>query len=370
MVVGNVAGQHLRLRKGFHRGTAVLAAMAVTALAGACSSTSSTSSASTAGGSSSGGSGATLSIAIAGASSGNAPLYIAQQEGYFKQHGVTVNIINAGSAAFTEAAAGKVDMSMTGTTAGLAPVIQGRQTSTIYTWGVGPDVSGVVVKKGSPIKSLDDLSGKTVSSEGSSGSSFGSTQALSNYVKQQTGKGFTIVPLATLPDQADEVISGRTVAAVGLTSIWGPYVQAGKLDLLVNPAQSAQAKTIFGDDLVNLSIWGLPSKLASERPAITDFMAGMLEANKFIDSHTDQQVAQVMAGSPLLTGNSVAGLAYAFSLDRPFVDSTQGKITEQAWQDSLKQFATWGLGLSPGNPDLSYSKAVDMSYLDAAAAGN
>jgi ABC-type nitrate/sulfonate/bicarbonate transport system substrate-binding protein len=359
-----MAGQHPRTR--FKRANAAAAAIVALVFAAACGSSSSGS-----GGGASSSSQAslgTLSIAIAGASSGNAPLYIAQQNGYFKQHGVTVDIINAGSAAFTEAASGKVDMSMTGTTAGLAPIIQGRQTSTIYTWGVGPDVAGVVVKKGSPIKSLADLAGKTVSSEGSSGSSYGTTKALSDYVQEQTGKGFTIIPLATLPDQADQVIAGRTTAAVGLASIWAPYVLAGQLELLVNPGTSPQAKEIFGDDLINLSIWGLPSKLAANRAAVTAFLAGMLEANKFIDSHTNAQVAQVMATSPLLAGNTVAALTYAFSLDRPFVDRTQGKITEQAWNDSLKQFATWGLGISSSNPDLSYAKAVDMSYLDAAAA--
>jgi NitT/TauT family transport system substrate-binding protein len=342
-------------------------AAAVVLLASACGG-------STSSGSGSGGTGkaslGTLSITIAGVSTGNAPLYLAQENGYFAKRGLTVNIINAGSAAFTEAAAGKVDMSMTGTTAGLAPIIQGRQTVMIYAWGVGPDVAGVVVSANSPYKSLTDLAGKKVSSEGTSGSSYGTTQALSKYVQQQTGKGFQTVSLSTLPAQADEVISGRTAAAVGIASIWAPFITAHKLKLLVNPGASAEAKTIFGSDLVNLSIWGLPAHLQQKKAAVTAFMGAMMEANTFINTHNDQQVATAMAKSPILTGNSVTQLTYAFSLDRPFVDSTNGQISQAAWSHSLQEFAGWGLGIDPSNPALGYAKAVDMSYLDAASANS
>jgi NitT/TauT family transport system substrate-binding protein len=365
-----MAGQHVRnVRRGAARGLRIVAGVAsVVLLAAACGGGGDS-------GSSAGGSGGpaslgTLSITIAGASSGNAPLYLAQQNGYFAKRGLTVNIINAGSAAFTEAASGKVDMSMTGTTAGLAPIVQGRQTTMIYAWGVGPDVAGVVVAPKSRYKSLTDLSGQRVSSEGSSGSSYGTTQALSKYVQQKTGKGFQTVALSTLPAQADEVISGRTAAAVGIASIWAPFVEAGKLRLLVDPGKSAEAKSIFGDDLVNLAIWGLPAHLQEKKAAVTAFMGGMLEANAYINGHTDQQVATVLARSPILRGNSVVQLTSAFSLDRPFVDVTNGQISQAAWRHSLQEFATWGLGIDPSNPGLAYAKAVDMSYLKAASANS
>jgi ABC-type nitrate/sulfonate/bicarbonate transport system substrate-binding protein len=365
-----MVGHHVRTAAG--RSLRIVAGVAsVVLLAAACSGGDSGGG----GGSSAGGSGGpaslgTLSITIAGTSTGNAPLYIAQENGYFAKRGLTVNIINAGSAAFTEAAAGKVDMSMTGTTAGLAPIVQGRQTTMIYAWGVGPDVAGVVVAPNSRYKSLTDLAGQRVSSEGSSGSSYGTTQALSKYVQQKTGKGFQTVALSTLPAQADEVISGRTAAAVGIASIWAPFVAAGKLRLLVDPGKSAEAKTIFGSDLVNLAIWGLPDHLQQKKAAVTAFMGGMLQANAYINGHDDQQVATVLARSPILRGNSVTGLASAFSLDRPFVDSTNGQISRVAWQHSLQEFATWGLGVDPGNPSMGYAKAVDMSYLQAASANS
>jgi NitT/TauT family transport system substrate-binding protein len=370
-MVVDVAGRYIRATSMRRLTVTLTTAASVLLLASACGSSGSSSTGSSGTGSSGGKSTSSLgslSITIAGASTGNAPLYVAEVNGYFKDRGLTVNVTNAGSAAFTEAAAGKVDMSMTGTTAGLAPIVQGRQTVMIYSWGVGPDVAGVVVAANSPIQSLTGLAGKTVSSEGTSGSSFGTAQALSNYVKQKTGKGFQLVSDATLPAQADEVISGRVTAAVGLASIWAPYILAGKLKLLVNPATSTEVQTIFGSSLVNLSIWGLPSLLAQKKAAVTAFMGGLLEANKFIDSHTDAQVAAVMVKSPLLTGDNVKQLTYGFSLDRPFVDKTQGQITQSGWNSSLKTFAGWGLGLDPSNPNLAYSKAVDMSYLDAASA--
>nr|SBO93049.1 putative extracellular solute-binding protein [Nonomuraea gerenzanensis] len=96
----------------------------------------------------------------------SASLFIAEKRGFFKEEGLTVKteIIQAPTAVMPKIVNGSMDAFMTSYVVLMTINDSGAAKLKLFqhTMGGAPNVSGVVVAKGSPIKSVTDLKGKTV----------------------------------------------------------------------------------------------------------------------------------------------------------------------------------------------------------------
>ncbi|MCP2361214.1 NitT/TauT family transport system substrate-binding protein [Nonomuraea thailandensis] len=96
----------------------------------------------------------------------SASLFIAEKRGFFKEEGLTVKteIIQAPTAVMPKIVNGSMDAFMTSYVVLMTINDSGAAKLKLFqhTMGGAPNVSGVVVAKGSPIKAVADLKGKTV----------------------------------------------------------------------------------------------------------------------------------------------------------------------------------------------------------------
>lgn len=348
--------------------SAVAATVIGLAACGSSSSSPAASSSTAQGSTSSPASVAPLTVALGAVSAEAAAVYIAQVEGYFTQQKVNVTVeLQPGAEAGTDTIAGRADIAFTGAPSALAPAVQGKQTQFIFSTITGPGNASILVGTNSKYDSLKSLSGQQVSTQGVSGASWGETQALSKYNASHGGSAFDIVPLGTSDLQADAVIAGRNAAAGGGPDLFGAQIAAGKMKVLVGP-DSSIIKSLFPSDLLASGLWGLASDIAAKSTSVTRFLTALLMANNYIDSHSISQVAAVMAKDPLYSGYSLDAVQTAVSLERPFLTPTDGAISQQAWQDSLKTYADWGLGINLSSPALEYSAIVNSQLLATAKA--
>jgi ABC-type nitrate/sulfonate/bicarbonate transport system substrate-binding protein len=369
---------HARAIRRFIPVLAVATLAAVTACSSSSSggsTTSAGSSASSAGSSASGGSGTasvgSLSVGVPGVSTISAVLYVAQEQGLYQQHHVTVNLVNAGATAGTQVAAGQLNVTQLGTTGAFAPTASGRQTSIIY-WLAGNATAGVAVRTGSPLKpaatalqTLMELSGKRVAVQGTATSSSGNAAAFSKYIVAHGGKPLQIVNLPTVDAISAQLLSGQVDAEVGLPDYVAPAIAAGKARILVN-ASDPSIIQLGGGSVVAVSLWGLKSQLQSEQPAVTAFLAAIRQAQAWMASHSVSDIAAVLAKTSAFADFTTVAMEGTLKFDVPFNAPQGGYVDSASWSRSLKSFANWGLTQNLSSPEFSYAQAVDMSYWNAA----
>jgi hypothetical protein len=110
--------------------------------------------------------------------------------------------------------------------------------------------------------------------------------------------------------------------------------------------------------------------LQSKKAAVTDFIAGMRAADRWMQTHK-------LASMTTVLHNGVTG----FQQEDPTLISTslqstlpvwnykhEGYITQAEWTASLSTWSGWGLGLNLTDSLYNYKHRVDMSYWNAATA--
>ncbi len=307
----------------------------------------------------------TLTVGIPGPGPAYLDVDLAQALGYYQKARVNVNISDAGVVVVTQAAAGQLDLALSGTTALLAPNNEGHHTVDVYAWAIGNPVAAVAVASNSPYHTLMDLSGQKMLVQGVGTSSYGTAAYFSHYIVTHGGKPLDLVSVTSESAINNEVIAGVGAATVGPVSYYESEIQAGKMRLLVDPT-SASTRKIFGG-VVGNSIWGLASKVNQNKVAVERFLAAVRAADQYVHTHTAAQVATALAKSPFEAGYSISSNTAAVQSFEAFAAPTLGYISKSAWDLSLNEWKLYGLGLNLSSPLFSYSNAVDMAPLNAAA---
>ncbi|MEM1505453.1 aliphatic sulfonate ABC transporter substrate-binding protein [Domibacillus sp. 8LH] len=156
------------------------------------------------------------------------PIWIAKEKGWFeeafKEEGVKVNWIEfqSGPPQFEGLAAGKLDFSQVGN----SPVISGQAAGVpfkeIAITEEGRKGNSIIVKKGSPIKSIEDLKGKKVAvAKGSGGFDF-----LHKALKYAGVSPDDVEMIQLQPDEAMPAFENGSVDA---WAIWEPFVSLQSL---------------------------------------------------------------------------------------------------------------------------------------------
>jgi ABC-type nitrate/sulfonate/bicarbonate transport system substrate-binding protein len=295
-------------------------------------------------------------------------LWVALAKGYFTKAGVNVKVEVQGATATTNAAAGHTDIVQSGVTASFAPTAAGHAQKIIYEVSPGLSTTGIVVAANSPIKSIMDMSGKSVTVLGVGTSTYGAATAYSNYIVKHGGKPLKIIAASQSSQQTSDVVSGEADGSVGLLDIFAPAITAGKIRILVNPS-SALARSLFPSTVVNIGYWGLASNLASNKQATTAFVAGLRQADTWLRHATPAQIAATLKQTQFFDQYSVQQIEAMLPYDIPFFSTTDGFISQANWSASLKEFGTWGISnIDLTSPMFSYGSIVDMSYWQSASA--
>jgi len=307
---------------------------------------------------------ATVNVALGAVSPEAATLFIAEVNGYFDEQNVKVNVEVNGPQATTLTVAGRADIAFTGATSALAAGIQ-KQTQYVYATIVGPGNASILVSPTSGINTLADLSGKTVSSQGVSGASWGEAHAFADYLKSKGIAPFEVVPLGSSQLQADAVISGRNAGASGGPDLFGTQISTGKLKVLVGP-ESPETKELFPADLIASGFWGSADQIKKNSEGITRFLAALLKANQYLETHPLDEIVNVMLKAPQYQGYTFEAVKTALGFEMDFIHETGGQISPEAWEHSLAAYQKWSLGIDLDHPAVQYESVVNNELLAAA----
>lgn len=206
-----------------------------------------------------------------------APLFIAQEEGFFEEEGldVTIETIAGGAVGVTQLVSGELDFSSATWANVLTAVSQGLELQVVRegTDSSKEGINGIIVQEGSGIESVEDLRGKTVS-----------VNTLQSATELQVRDCFDSAGLGPddyelvevpFPEVGAAVSQGRIAAGL----VPEPFVTIGKEQGLV----SILAPSVCNDDQENSPLinWVTSTRFAEENPeAVAAFVRAMDKATE------------------------------------------------------------------------------------------
>lgn len=324
------------------------------------------------GASEAGGSTNSLRVATSSASTITTELYLANDLGFAKKYGVTLDITNAGALGPTQAVAGKVDLAQFGASAPLSPAAQGRPMSIVY--AVANSVTrGITVSTKSSITPgttehvLMQLSGKRLVTQGTAGSGYGNATMVSDWIVAHGGKKPTIVSVDAADGISAQLISGQADAAVMLPDYVAGGLAAGKLKMIV-PNTDPVMTRITGGDYPAVTLFGLAGNVKKKATAVTALIAALRDAHEYVTTHSVDTIAAILAKDPAFQGQSAASVKLTLQYDPPFLSPDNGYISSAAWTQTLSAMKNWGTGFDLTKATFDYAHLVDMGYWNKATA--
>jgi NitT/TauT family transport system substrate-binding protein len=211
------------------------------------------------------------------------PLQVGIEAGIFKQHGIDVQVIDFGGGPREQQAlvAGSIDIAI-GSGPELALEVKGTPEIAVAAMADAPYSVLLAVLKDSPIKTAEDLKGKTVSVSSKGSLTYWLAQELSRQLGWGTN-GFTIAPLGTTAAQT---------AALKTHQIDGMIVEANA-GYRMEEDGTGRVLVQFGDRIKTFHIYILYARRAfadSEPDAVRAFLAGWFDTIAYMHAHRDQTI--------------------------------------------------------------------------------
>jgi ABC-type nitrate/sulfonate/bicarbonate transport system substrate-binding protein len=224
------------------------------------------------------------------------PLDVGVRTGFFKQHGLDIEIANFGGDAKLQQAmaADGIDIAL-GSGPGLAFIVKGSPVKGIAAMAGPPLLFALVVRNDDTIRTVDDLKGRKIGV-----STVGSvTSWIISEVSRQRGWGFGGIEQVPIGENASRVAAVRSKALDGcivdLASALN-YVQKGEGKILLR----------FGDlvhDFIIHVIFATDKAIAEKPEALRGFLAGWFETIAFMrkDKAKSVEVATQVMGTDAAT---------------------------------------------------------------------
>jgi NitT/TauT family transport system substrate-binding protein len=266
------------------------------------------------------------------------PLQVASEAGVFKRHGIDVDVVSFGGGPRVQQAlaAGSIDVGI-GSGPELAFVAKGAPEIAVAAIANAPYSVVLAVLRDSPIKTAEDLKGKTISI-----SSKGSlTDWLGRELSRQLGWGTNGINLAPLGS------TGAQMAALKTRQIDGMIVEANAGYRLEEDG-SGRVLVQFGDRIRNFHIYIFyaANDFAQKSPdALRAFLAAWFETIDYMREHRAQTIEVVHRTAEVSQG--IATRDYDELM--PMFNRT-GRFDSHALNDLARSFVD--LGLLPHAPDV------------------
>ncbi|MGW0336127.1 ABC transporter substrate-binding protein [Streptomyces sp. NPDC003011] len=234
-----------------------------------------------------------------------APLYLGQEKGFFSSRGIELEMVSAqgGAAIIPGVVSGQFQFGFSNTTSLMVAQVKGVPVRSVVNGAasngkVGADVTGVAVKKDSPVKSARDLAGRTVAVN--TLQNIGDTTVRES-VRQAGGDPskveFVEIPFDQMPAALD---AGRVDAA------W-----MGEPSMTVAKAQGARvvaspfAET---DPELTVATYFTSTQVAKRNPdLVKNFTAAMTESLRYATDHPDE-ARQILTTYTKISGDVLAKL--------------------------------------------------------------
>lgn len=275
------------------------------------------------------------------------PLDVGIETGIFKKHGLDVEKYDfAGSAKLQQGlAAGSIDMGL-GSGPELAFIAKGAPSIGVAAMANAPWLLTLNVAKDSPIKTISELKGKTVTV-----STVGSlTEWLVHDLSREQGWGPNGIKTLPVGADASQIAALETHQVDGIViDIAAAYrlEEAGKTRILVRFGQ------IVKDFHIHV-IYASNAFAAKDPEAVRAFLAGWFETIAYMHANKPKTVeiaSRVMAVSPAIAGKVYDELMPAFNPD--------GRFNPKALEVLRKSYVD--MGILPSEPDMS--KLVTEKFL-------
>jgi NitT/TauT family transport system substrate-binding protein len=267
------------------------------------------------------------------------PADVGGASGIFKKHGIDLDISAFGGDAkmVQGLTAGSLDIALGGSPS-FAAIVKGAPMKAVAAFSGAPNIIMLVVLKDGPLKTADDLKGRTVSVSGAGSLTYWLTQQLSHRLGFGD-EGIKIVPLGASEAQIAALVThqidGTTTDSVTVEK----FVEAGQGRILVK----------FGDyfpDFVTSCVYASDALIADNPDALRAFLAGWFETIAYMRDHR----AAVVDITVKQIGVS-AGVAGAIYDDTMPTMSLDGRFNPKALDLLADSFvATHSL---PSKPDMS-----------------
>jgi ABC-type nitrate/sulfonate/bicarbonate transport system substrate-binding protein len=267
------------------------------------------------------------------------PIDVGVEKGFFKKHGVDVEIVNfAGAAKQQQAlAAGGVDMGLGGGPE-MATIAKGAPQLGIAAFAGWPDGLVMVVKKDGPIKTVADLKGQKVSV-----SSVGSlTEWMVRQTSKQQGWGPDGIEPVFLGNIAGQIAALRTDQIEGMSNDIGTALRMedeGIGRILVRYGQ------IVPDFVIHI-IYATKAVTTDHPDQVRGFLAGWFETIAWMKANkadTVKIIAPIMRQTPDVVGR-------AYDVVMPTFSDT-GKFEEKPV--AVLRHSFMDMNLLPTEPDMS-----------------
>jgi ABC-type nitrate/sulfonate/bicarbonate transport system substrate-binding protein len=301
-----------------------------------------------------------------------ANLVLAENLGYFKAENVTIKRIDgAGAAGASLLVSGQADLLLSSSTIGFPLAKQGQPISVVWS-DVGAGLgAALAVASNSSVKTLQDLSGKKVGTIGTTGATYGFANYLSHQVAAvKGGEAFQLVAFNDSATLINALTSGAVAASSASTGTFAEAITAGKVRLVVDTSAVAERTKLLGTNYtVDTAYEGLTANLKTKKESVVRFMEALTKANTYLNTHTPDQISQVIAMDPYFKALTPSTIALSVVARFPFYTPYNGQVSESDWKATLDWFTKWQIptiGDVASDATFSYAKIVDMSYLNEA----
>ena len=266
----------------------------------------------------------------------NLPLYVAQEGGYYKKHGVDIELIHfsGGGEVVRAVSSGASDIGMVGTSAAIIAVSRGEPMRIFSAWSAPSFGIVFIVPVNSPIKTVEDLAGKKV----------GFTRPGS---VSHTG---LVAALAAMKIKADAI-------PVGAPGDGWAMLKAGRIEATWHTAPDVyslidrgEARILFDSseylkDYQQGALAAAETTLAKSADALTKFLAAIEEANALISANATEASklgGKGMSLPPAQLEKMVTAMPKGFFKLGPVKEANfGGSLAEAVAAGNLKQQPTY-----------------------------
>ncbi|WP_249226764.1 ABC transporter substrate-binding protein [Alicyclobacillus mengziensis] len=279
-----------------------------------------------------------------------APAYVAMSEGFFKQHGLNVQMVtsegsNTGAAALLS---GSADIALVGPETSVYIYNQhGSQTLKVFDQLTNTDGSFILSKNKMNNFTWKDLQGQSIISwrPGSS------PQMVLNYDLKKKGVQANVITNIGPSAMVGAFESGKANFIQVYEPVASQLIQSGKAyyDASVGQAIGTYPETAFE---------ATSSYIKSHPQVIQDWTDAIYQATQYIDTHSANQVATAIA--PYFTGTPTSLIASSIQRYQK-LHAWDGQILTKSAFNTLQQVLIQN-GTEKANQKVNYSDVIDPSF--------
>jgi NMT1/THI5 like len=296
-------------------------------------------------------------------------IYAAMGRGSFKKYGLTVKFVPTTSNP-TALATGSTDVIVGRASDPMLLINQGKPVKVIGSVAVDTP-TGLLGTDG--VKTIQDLQ-KMGSNCILAGIATGTFATYLKFWGDKYGLKCKIDNASDYNTTIDGTVAGRYTASVQLLTNAGAAIASGKAHWLLNPLDptfKADGDQL-PDHVINSDLTVTADYAAKHAAQIKAFISGLKDAEAWMKTATNQQIAQAIKDSgvafwqPQSVDQIVEQLTGAGTVKNVFqgVGVNVAPISQQLWNESLKTTPEQGVQINVNDPRYSYSAVYDNSAFE------